>query len=301
MPKTALILGASGRFGRHMQAALTRHGWQTRAFNRATDTLPEAAKGTDLIVYGWNPRYSQWAAQVPGLTQQVIAAAKSSGAAVLFPGNVYVYGEDLPPVIGPNTPHRATNHLGQIRRQMEQAYRDAGVKTVILRAADYIDTEASENWFHKIIIANLAKGRVSYPGPMDQPHPWAYLPDLAEAGARLAGKLDTLPTFSDFMFEGYTLTGAELAQAIETAIGQPVPARSMSWLPIHLMRPVWAEAKHLVEMRYLWRRPHRCDGSALDKLLPDLHRTPLNEALQKACAPMLQKSTSTQTSRWSEA
>lgn len=301
MPKTALILGSSGRFGRHMMAALNRHGWQTRTFDRATDKLPQAALGTDLIVNGWNPSYSDWADQVPVFTRQIIDAAKASGAAVLIPGNVYVFGEDLPEVIGPETPHRATNHLGQIRRQMEDAYRQAGVKTMILRAGDFIDSEASGNWFDKIIIANLAKGRISYPGPMDQSHTWTFLPDMAEAGARLAGKLDDLPTFSDLMFEGYTLTGTELAQAIESATGRSLKAKTMSWLPIQLARPFWAEAKHLIEMRYLWRRPHRGDGTALSKVLPDLPQTPLHDALRQACAPLLQKSMSTQTRRWSEA
>ena len=302
MPKTALILGPTGRFGRHMTAALSRHGWHTRAFNRATDDLQKAAEGVDLIVNGWNPKYTDWAAQVPTLTRQVIAAAETSGAAVLLPGNIYVYGQDIPPVIGPETPHRAMHPLGQIRRKMEDAYRDAGVKTVILRAGDYIDTEPSENWFHKIIVAHLAKGRVSYPGPMTLPHAWAFLPDVAEAGVLVADRLEALPVFSDFMFEGYTLTGHELSQALGDAIGQNIKTKRMSWLPIQMARPFWAEAKHLVEMRYLWRRPHRPDGRALARFIqPNFKPTPLHQALQTACAPMLQYSTSTQTRRWSEA
>ncbi len=301
MPKTALILGATGRFGRHMAVALNRHGWTVRSFNRAKDDLVQAAQGADLIVNAWNPPYSKWANTVPGLTKQVIEAAKSSGAAVMIPGNVYVFGEDIPAIIGPDTPHRATNHLGQIRRQLEDAYREAGVKTVILRAGDYIDTEASGNWFDQIIAAKIAKGKLSYPGPLDQMHCWAYLPDLAEAGAQLAGKLDDLPTFSDFMFEGYNMTGADLAKAVEKATGKTIKAKQMSWFPIQLARPFWAEAKHLIEMRYLWRLPHQADGSALAKVLPDFPQTSLTDALRTACAPMLQNAMSTQTSRWSEA
>lgn len=286
MQKTALILGPTGRFGRHTATALKRHGWTVRAFNRATDTLPDTALGTDLIVNGWNPLYSDWAAQVPGLTAQVIDAAKTSGAAVLIPGNIYVFGEDIPAIIGPNTPHRATHPLGRIRRNMEDAYRSSGVKTLILRSGDYIDTEISANWLHKIIIADLAKGRVRYPGPMDRPHAWAYLPDVGETAAHLANRLDDLPTFSDFMFDGYTLTGAELAQAVEATTGQRLKTKPMSWLPIHLARPFWAEAKHLVEMRYLWNRPHRADGTKLAEIIPNLSQTTVPDALAVACAPL---------------
>lgn len=287
MTRTALILGSSGRFGRNMADALTRHGWSVRRFDRATDTLRKAADGADLIVNAWNPPYSQWAATVPKLTEQVIDAAKTSGAAVMIPGNVYVYGEPLPPILSPDAPHRATHHLGQIRRTMEAAYRDAGVKTIILRAGDYIDTEASGNWFDKIIAVKIAKGKFSYPGPLNLSHAWAYLPDLVEAGAQLADQLDQLPAHSDFCFEGYALTGAEMAKAVERATGKAVRAKSMNWLPIQVARPFWKEAKHLLEMRYLWRNPHRMDGSALASRLTNFTPTPLDDALRTATAPLL--------------
>ncbi|ABD53043.1 epimerase [Jannaschia sp. CCS1] len=287
MTRTALILGSSGRFGRHISDALSRHGWTLRKFDRAHDTLPDAAMGASLIVNAWNPPYSQWATLVPDLTRQVIGAAKASGAAVMIPGNIYVYGEDLPPVLSPDTPHRSAHPLGQIRRTMESAYRDAGVKTVILRAGDYIDTEQGGNWFDRIIAARIGQGKVSYPGPLNAPHAWAFLPDVAEAGARLADQMDTLPPFSDFTFDGFTLTGAEMTQALERATGRPVRAKQMSWLPIQIARPFWREAKHLLEMRYLWRRPHGVDGSALQARIKGYRPTPLEDALRRAVTPLI--------------
>lgn len=301
MSHTALILGATGRFGRNIAEALARRGWTVRRFDRHRDSLPDAAMGAALIVNAWNPPYSRWAAEVPGLTRAVIGAAKASGAAVMIPGNIYVYGQDLPPVLSPDTPHRATHPLGRIRREMEAAYRDAGVRTVILRAGDYVDTEGSGNWFDRIIAANLAKGRFSYPGPLDVPHAWAFLPDLTEAGAILADQLadrqNDRPTFADLLFGGFTLTGSEMAAAIAQATGAPVRASRMAWLPVQVARPFWREAGHLVEMRYLWQRPHRIDGRALDARLAGFTPTPLDVALRRTTAPLLQNATSTQTSR----
>jgi hypothetical protein len=46
---------------------------------------------------------------MPGLTAQVIEAARANGAAVMIPGNVYVFGQDMPRSFHPNTPHAATN------------------------------------------------------------------------------------------------------------------------------------------------------------------------------------------------
>jgi hypothetical protein len=58
--------------------------------------LAEAAAGADLIFNAWNMAYSHWARTIPGLTAQVIEAARATGAAVMIPGNVYVFGQDLP-------------------------------------------------------------------------------------------------------------------------------------------------------------------------------------------------------------
>ena len=287
MPKPALILGASGRFGRNMQAALNRHGWRTRAFDRAKDTLSEADRGTDLIVNGWNLAYADWAQQIPALTEQVIAAAKASGAAVLIPGNLYVYGTDLPPILGPDTPHRTTHPLGRIRLQMEEAYRKAGVKTVILRAGDFLDTEATGNWFDRIMAAKVAKGKFTYPGPLNVPHSFAYLPDLTEAAAQVMAHLDDLPAFSDLPYAGFTLTGREMADAIQRATGRPLRVSSMNWLPLRMAQPFWKEAKHLLEMRYLWQRPHEVDGTALHALIPGFSQTPVDKALAQAVKPLL--------------
>lgn len=73
-------------------------GWTLRSFDRSRDSLSEAAKGVDVIVNAWNPAYSDWEKQVPGLTTQVIEAATSSGATVLIPGNLYVFGKDAPAI-----------------------------------------------------------------------------------------------------------------------------------------------------------------------------------------------------------
>lgn len=98
MTQTALILGPTGRFGRNMALAFENAGWAVKRFDRKTDTLNSAAMGADVIVHGWNPTYDRWAKDVPVLTKKVIAAAKVSGATVLIPGNVYVYGADAPAV-----------------------------------------------------------------------------------------------------------------------------------------------------------------------------------------------------------
>lgn len=279
MSQTALILGPSGRFGSNMTDALWHAGWTTRLFDRSKDDLMQAAQGADVIVNGWNPSYEKWAEEMPGLTKSVIAAAKASGARVLFPGNVYVYGHNAPGIIGPDTPHLAKNPLGRLRIETESAYRAAGIPLTILRAGDYIDTEMSGNWFDKVMTKPLAKGQLTYPGPLNTAHSWAFLPDLARAGVRL---LESPKAHQEeICFPGYTLTAHDLAEALSLAASKNIKATKMAWWPLQLARPFLPFVKGLHEMRYLWSMPHGFDAAAFTERLPDFVATPVVDALKR--------------------
>ncbi len=282
MTQTALILGGSGRFGRNASRAFQDAGWTVRQFRRKSDDLMRAAQGADVIVNAWNPPYDKWQAQVPGLHRQVIAAARASGATVIVPGNVYVFGRDAPERFARDTPHRAANTLGKIRIEMEAAYRESGVQTIILRAGDFLDTEASGNWFDRMMANKAAKGVFTYPGRTDVAHAWAFLPDVARAAVQLAGLRDRLGVFEDIPFPGYTLTGQDMARAVGAALGRDVDLKRMNWLPLQLVAPVWKMGRHLLEMRYLWNKPHHLDGARFAELLPEFRVTPLHEALGRA-------------------
>ncbi|MDD9920888.1 MAG: epimerase [Boseongicola sp.] len=273
MSGRVLILGASGRFGRNAAEAFWNHGWTVKIFDRERDDLNELAKDADVIVNAWNPPYPDWAAQVPRLTAQVIEAAKVNDATVIIPGNVYVYGHDNGVVWSNETPHLATNPLGRIRIEMEAAYRDAGVKTIILRAGDYIDSEASGNWFDKVITKKVQKGTFSAPGPMNVPHAWSWLPDVARAAVQLADRRHEIGHFEEVLFPGYTLSLAELKDLVERATGQKQKTSRVPWWAFRLASPFWPMGKHLIEMSYLWRIPHQLDGEKFAQLLPKFRPT----------------------------
>lgn len=287
MEQTVLILGANGRFGTNAARAFAAAGWQVRRFDRSRDSLETAARGADVIVNAWNPPYHQWAKLLPGLHREVRKAALANGATVIIPGNVYVFGPDAPLPWGSSTPHLAANPLGRLRIEMEQAYRRDGVRTIILRSGDFLDTEASGNWFDMIMGKKLAKGVFTYPGRTDIPHAWGYLPDMAQAAVALAERRDGLARFEDVPFPGYTLTGQDLAAAISNIAGRDIRLKKLTWWPMQFARPFLPMLNGLFEMRYLWDLPHHLDRTTFDRLLPDFRQTPVEEALARAVAPLL--------------
>lgn len=124
-----------------------------------------------MIVAACSPAYQDRAAQLFDLHARIQAAARDSGALVIVPGNVYVYGADAPAPWREDTPHAAQNPLGRLRIGMEESYRRSRAQTVVLRAGDFIDTEASGNWLDRMMLPGLPKGRLACPGRSARPGP----------------------------------------------------------------------------------------------------------------------------------
>ncbi|WP_085307030.1 epimerase [Planktotalea arctica] len=282
MTQTVLVLGPTGRFGRNAALAFEKAGWDVRRFDRKTGTLQDAARGVDLIVNAWNPPYQKWNAQVLAMQPAVYRAALDNDATVVIPGNVYVFGENTPAPWSDKSEYRATNLLGQIRIKMEQGYRDAGVRTIVLRAGDYLDTEPSGNWFDRIMAPSLRKGALTFPGKPGIPRAWAFLPDLARATVLVAEQRDSLDRFADICFEGYTLSAQQMAANIAEARGHDVRIKEMAWWPLRLVWPFMPEMKHIFEMRYIWNTPHWLDGTKFNVLVPEFEHTPMVEAFRQA-------------------
>lgn len=283
MTQTVLILGASGRFGRHSAQAFAHAGWLVRRFDRVRDDLASAIAGVDVVVSAWNPPgYHLWTDDLLAQHAAVAAIAAREGATVILPGNVYVYGPEAPSPWRADTPHLATNPLGLFRKKLEAAYRESGARTLVLRCGDFIDTEGTGNWFESYISPGVPKGYIRYPGDHDAPHAWAFLPDAARAALALAEKRHGLSGFNDIPFEGYTLSGRELADAISRVTDREIAVKPLHWGMMRLMKPFMPMLAGVFEMRYLWSLPQRLDGARLAELVPDFVPTPVEEALKQS-------------------
>jgi CHASE2 domain-containing sensor protein len=87
-------------------------------------------------------------------------------------------------------------------------------------------------------------------------------------------------------YAGLTATGAQLQAAVEAALGRPLERRSLPWGWLRLAAPLAAMPRALLEMRYLWQRPHRLDGSRLAALIGPTAATPLATVV-RACLDAL--------------
>jgi len=307
MSKTVLVLGANGRLGRAAVLAFAAAGWQVRAQLRRAPRAPlpagvqlvqcdaldvaaltAAGQGAQVIVHALNPDYTRWATLLPPITAAVLAVARATGATLMLPGNVYNFGNQLPARLTEATPFAATHPKAAQRIALEAALADAaatGVRSIVLRAGDFLGDAGT--WIDLAMAKGLARGRFTQMGPADLPHAWAWLPDLAQTFVAVAERRSALPAHAVLHVPGLTLTGAQLQQAFEAALGRPLAARHFPWPLLRLATPFSPMLRALFEMRYLWQRPHQLDGTRLQALLDgQVPQTPLDRMVQQCIAGM---------------
>jgi nucleoside-diphosphate-sugar epimerase len=312
--RTALVIGATGGIGRAVAEALGSRGWNVKALHRDPararaaspnlsvtwvrgDAMHEAdvvvaAKSVSILFHGANPPgYRRWRELAIPMLANAIAAAKASGARLIFPGNVYNFGPDAGAVVDESSPQNPTTRKGAVRVEMERMLAAAaaeGVRSVVVRAGDFLGN-APGSWFRAVMVKPGKPLRsVTYPGIRDVGHAWAYLPDLAETVVRLAEIEQELDTFEVFHFGGHWIEpGVEICHAVRRAAGRPdLPIRSFPWIAVYLASPFSAFMRELLEMRYLWRVPLRLDNRKLVSRLGEEPHTPLDEAVALTLASM---------------
>lgn len=283
MTRTALVLGASGGFGGQVALALQQAGWTVCRYRRGTDMVA-AARGAELIVNGLNPpAYHDWDRLIPEITSSVLAAGRASGATILVPGNVYPYGAQPGPW-NADTPHRPVARKGRIRAEMEARYRDAaggGQRVILLRGGDFLLPEAPQMVMNRIVLGEVARGRVTAMGDPAALHAYAYLPDMARAAVALVALGDRLPAYADIPFAGHAFSIDDLAARIARLTGRPMRVKRFPRWVFTLASPVWELARELREMLYLFDHPHQMDPAPLRRWLPDWQDTPLDEVIAR--------------------
>lgn len=311
---TVLVLGATGRLGLAATQAFAAAGWRVLAQCRPrpvgapspavdgsvrwleadvhqTRTLTAAAGQVDVVVHAMNPPYtaSAWRAQAGGLMQAAIDASLALEALLMFPGNVYNFGAGMPALLRVDTPQRPTTAKGEVRVALERQLAAAGaqgLRSVVIRAGDFFG-EGSGTLFDRMIVKDLRRGRMTWPGSPDATTPWAYLPDLARAFVAVAERRDRIRGAQVVHFAGHRLGEREWRAALTPiarregwlAAGDELASSAVPWRLLRLgglLLPTWAS---VAEMRYLWHTPHALDNGGLLDLIGHEPRTPLGIAV----------------------
>lgn len=311
---SVLVLGGRGRFGLAATRAFAQAGWKVYAQVRPgargpaiagvewlpaepgdTAALAAASRGAAVVVQGLSPAYTHkaWRTEVPRLTQAAIDISRELGATLLLPASVYNFGEAMPPVLHENTPQSPTTFKGRMRMASEQMIREATedgrMKAVVIRGGDFFGS-GTGSWLDQVMVKELRQGKFTYPGALDVPTTWAYLPDMARSFVKIAEQRHRLPAFETLHFGGYHLTGQDWVEAVSDIAWEhgwlkpdgSLQARTLSWPLMRVVGLFVPTVAALCEMRYLWRTPYKLANARLVALIGEEPRTPFPQALRVA-------------------
>jgi nucleoside-diphosphate-sugar epimerase len=301
MTRRILVLGAAGRLGFAAASTFRDAGWRVKGLvrpNRAgavprkvepveavtRDEAIAAGRGCDVVLNAFNPAITLWQKNALSLAHGAIATAEENGATLLFPGSVWNFGSTMPPLIDENTPMQPTTRKGAMRVEIEQRIREAsdrGMRTIVLRAGDFFGGGRG-SWFDLVIAKDIARQRLTYPGPLEVMHAWAYLPDFATTLVQLAEQREHFAAFETFGFPGHAPTGAQFIAAIEAATKATFNVRPMSWWLLKTFGQFLAMGRELSELEYLWRVPHAISGDKLKSAIGTIPHTPLTQAIAES-------------------
>ena len=187
----------------------------------------------------------------------------------------------MPALLDEQTPMQPTTRKGGMRVEIEQRIAeacDAGMRAVILRAGDFFGGGRG-SWFDLVIAKDIERRRLTYPGPLDVMHTWAYLPDYADTLVQLAERRADFAPFETFGFAGHALTGNELIAVIEAVTRAKFTVRPMSWWFLKTIGQLMAMGRELSELEYLWRVPHAISGEKLKAAIGKVPHTPIEPAV----------------------
>ncbi|GAA4597078.1 nucleoside-diphosphate-sugar epimerase [Actinoplanes octamycinicus] len=245
--------------------------------------LTELSRDAEVIYNCANPKYTEWADKWFPMNDAMIAAAKASGAVYAITGNLYGYGPQPGGRMTERTPLAATGRKGRIRIKMWEDALASGVRTVEVRASDYVGAGAVST-LSAVLLPAITKGRTAWaPGDVDAPHTFTYTGDMARALVTLArderafGQAWHVPS-------GPAITMRELAQRYCAVAG--VPQVTVRSLPRFVMRTaglVVPIARELAEMDYQFYAPFHMDSSLTERTF-GLAPTDLEVALRETAA-----------------
>ncbi|MBL1419635.1 MAG: NAD(P)H-binding protein [Alphaproteobacteria bacterium] len=306
--KKALILGVTGNFGRAQAQALLDDGWQVHLLLRDLDKfkhdamlknvnvtlfkgnamnmddLLAAGKDCEVIVHGINMPYDKWAELMPEITNNVMQAAKTLNATILFAGNIYNFSPDDGSVYDEQSAQNPITKKGGFRKQLEQSMahfaQTQGVQIIVLRAGDYWGPGSSDSSFFKyLVLDNVPKGKIWLSGAKDKKHAWAYLPDLGKIGAALLEKRKELDLFEVFHSAGHDLTGMEMVDAVRQVTGNQLKIGKFPWGMIRIIGIFNKAFREMLELRFMANVAQSLNQDKLEALLGDVPHTPLSDAL----------------------
>lgn len=306
MDKVA-IFGAAGAIGQAIGPELDRRGIPFRAVGRSREKLERAfgglahaeifpadlsegrsagaaARGVDTIFYCVGLPYPSHHLH-PALMRTTLEAAKVVGVKrLVLVSSVYGYGVPRASRVTETHPREPHTVKGRYRKEQEDlvsgAHSPGALETLIVRLPDFYGPHAELSLAHLVFEAAVSGKTVNWPGVVNAPHEFVFVPDAGPIIAELASRPDT---FGEAWHYGgpSTINTMDFITRVYKAVGRAPKYRQAGAGLLRILGWFDANIREVIEMLYLQETPVILDDSKLARKLGALPKTSYDEGIQQ--------------------
>ena len=227
-----------------------------------------AMTGAEQAVVSIGVEYSGkvWKQVWPKAMANFLAAAEATNIRVVHIDNMYMYGPHDPSPINEDAPLTSYGQKPAVRaeatRMWMKAAREGRVKWAALRPPDFYGPGVNNAHIGETGLGLIAQGKTAMlilqP---DQPHDFAYVPDIARATVSLLDAPDDAFNQAWHVPCAPTRTPRQLLEMGAKAIGQKPKIMPISTLGLRVIGIFSPFLRECVEMRFTWNRPYHVDAT----------------------------------------
>ena len=235
------------------------------------DDVKRAVAGAEqaVITVGFEYAGDVWKMVWPKAMRNFIAAAEIENIRMVMVDNLYMYGpqdgplhEDMPLTsYGKKPAVRA-----EVTRIWQKAARERRVRLAALGAPDFYGPGVGRSHIGDSGLGLIAKGKTATMiMDVDQPHAFAYVPDIARAVVSLLDASDDAFNQIWHVPCAPTRTPRELLQMGADAAGQKLKVMAMPTMMLRAIGLFSPFLRECIEMRFTWNRPYHVDATKFSR------------------------------------
>jgi nucleoside-diphosphate-sugar epimerase len=297
------IFGAAGAIGQSIAPELERRGIPYRAVGRSREKLERAfpraeafpadlsetrsagaaARGIDTIFYCVGLPYPSHHLH-PQLVRTTIEAARMVGVRrLVLVSSVYAYGVPRTSTVAETHPRDPHTRKGGYRKQQEDlvlaAHTPGALETMIVRLPDFYGPHADLSLAELVFTAALAGKTVNWPGVVNAPHEFVFVPDAGSTIVEAASR--------DCYGEAWNYGGPSPINTLDfitkvyRAVGRAPKYRAAGKGLLRIIGWFNPDVRELLEMLYLQETPVILDDSKLSAKLGGLQKTSYDEGIHR--------------------
>ncbi len=297
-----LVTGAGGGLGSNVVRVAIERGLAVRALVRDpkkarlaagaelvagdaldAESIRRALEGCDALLHMVNVGFDKaWIATTARLLEAAIDACTSTGARLVFPANVWIYGRGRPGVtLGEDAPPSPCSAKGAARLRKEERLRESGVRFAAVRLPEFYGPHVQT--LTGPPLRKLVQGKTAvWWGPADLPAEFVFMPDAARVllDVALADGVDG---------ETFHLPGVEptTARAFFEDARRQTGTGTFRVMPSFIVKGaglVYPMAREFADVLHLWEAPILLDGAKLRARFPSVRSTPYAEGITETLA-----------------